>query len=142
MHAFQEFVTLGVAFPTRTENRYFIPRLGQRKGFLPNSAVKWNRQIFDNDQNFGFQSCQASALKESEKAGQSGEHGGLAPMESRRFVDDRRGIPPVVKIACAVLHVVDGPTGNSKGELQVLRIPVMEEDQSIYRLGRTLNIDR
>jgi len=70
-----------------------------------------------------------NTLESFVKSRESTEHGCLTPVQRRSFVDQPAGITPVVEMTVPILHPLDSPLRDSKGQIKALLIAIVEEDQ-------------
>ena len=71
---------------------------------------------------------------------QGAEHCCLSPMQGRRFVDQPGRIATIIKIAAAVLHILDCPQRDLERERFVPRITIVEEGERVDGLSAALDV--
>src|SRR5579884_866017 len=127
-------ISFAIGFVSGAKDGNFVPCLTQRTCFLPHTEVERHGNVFDNNEYLSFHCKPASLSKMFIEPSQCTKHGGLTPMKCRRFVHNRPGITPIIKIAGRVLHVFKRPPSNFTGELQGFGITLPEKNQRIDRL--------
>src|SRR5208283_3753834 len=71
---------------------------------------------------------------------QGAEHCCLSPVQSRRFVDQPGRIATIIKIAAAVLHILNCPLRDLERERFVPWITIAKEDERIDGLSAALDV--
>src|ERR1700733_9124458 len=88
-----------------------VSRLVQGTSLLQYSRIVGDWLILDDNEDF-FLHLSTFDLQQFVESSKGTEHRRLAPVECGSFVDQPGGIPTIVKVASAVLHVCDRPLCN------------------------------